>query len=528
MRLKRLLLIIPALGAVVMTIVAIVATNNGSALSGCQFQTAPSGTNVAFCDTFDAPASTGNRSGQLNGSVWGVSRVTGNNNPGQNAANAWPSTQLDLCGQVLSGVTPPNDVRICNGQLREALDDGTSVAVLAMYPKQPFDFAGRTGTAVFDVTNDSNGTHQAWPEFWVTDQPVPAPFAHFGEWNSPRNGFGVRFGGSLQPGGAGVTCPNDGTHRVGVDSAIVVRNYVSDDSANGGALQVTSLGCVRAASGPNGAMNHVELRVSQNQIDVYMTDAGSSALKLVARVSNANLTLTRGLVWIEDVHYNGNKDGGTQRVHTFAWDNVGFDGPPTYRDLTFDVLDRVQARGDGTFNLGWLTSNTNPVTLTTLPMTAGNISAASAHYLLLNAVAYGSGSLSVTYSLNGKGSHTVPLRSSTFGTSNAMAIPVSPTELIAGANTMVLTASDTMVVANVDILLVAAASVTGSVGTTTSGSTATATVPTATSTPSGGATASATSTKTSPTNTPTAQAAFCTTAYFKNGVLTPGNPMPCP
>src|SRR5690348_1396148 len=34
----------------------------------------------AFCDTFDAPAGTGNRSGQLNGTVWGVSRTTGHTN----------------------------------------------------------------------------------------------------------------------------------------------------------------------------------------------------------------------------------------------------------------------------------------------------------------------------------------------------------------------------------------------------------------------------------------------------------------
>ena len=105
---------------------------------------------------------------------------------------------------------------ICNGQLREATNDNPSgvfdngtVTVLAMYPKQPFDFAGRTGTVSFDVSNDSHGTHSAWPEFWMTDLPIPAPFGHF--FNSlPPNGFGVRFGGMAPAGGQG-GCPDQPT-----------------------------------------------------------------------------------------------------------------------------------------------------------------------------------------------------------------------------------------------------------------------------------------------------------------------------
>src|SRR5258708_233923 len=34
-------------------------------------------TSPAFCDTFDAPAGTGNRSGDLNGTIWGASRTSG-------------------------------------------------------------------------------------------------------------------------------------------------------------------------------------------------------------------------------------------------------------------------------------------------------------------------------------------------------------------------------------------------------------------------------------------------------------------
>ena len=56
-------------------------------------------------------------------------------------------------------VTPPNDVIICNGRVYEAVQDSGGQSTLAMYPKQPFDIAGRTGTVVFDVSADSDGPH---------------------------------------------------------------------------------------------------------------------------------------------------------------------------------------------------------------------------------------------------------------------------------------------------------------------------------------------------------------------------------
>ena len=129
-------------------------------------------TPVVFCDTFDVPFSNGVRQGQLDADVWGVSRL-GGVNFGQSNYNTWNQTAIVKCDGTTPTVTPPNDVIICNGQLREALNDngsgvfdGGGIYVLGMYPKQPFDFAGRTGTVSFDVSNDSEGSHTVWPEFW--------------------------------------------------------------------------------------------------------------------------------------------------------------------------------------------------------------------------------------------------------------------------------------------------------------------------------------------------------------------------
>jgi hypothetical protein len=163
------------------------------AASPCQFQKADQPLNVAFCDTFDRPAGTGTRSGDLDSTVWGVSRLIGDANLGQQQYNAASPTTLEKCGQSVQ-VRPPNDVAICNGQVAEAVTDEHSVSALAMYPKQPFDIAGRTGTVAFDVSDDSHGNHRSWPEVWYTDQPVPVPFTHFSSLQSvPKNGFGVRF-----------------------------------------------------------------------------------------------------------------------------------------------------------------------------------------------------------------------------------------------------------------------------------------------------------------------------------------------
>ena len=54
------------------------------------------GSTPAFCDTFDTAAGIGNRSGQLNGTVWGVSRWTGDMNFGSQLSVSLG--KIDTCG----------------------------------------------------------------------------------------------------------------------------------------------------------------------------------------------------------------------------------------------------------------------------------------------------------------------------------------------------------------------------------------------------------------------------------------------
>lgn len=423
---------------------------------------------VIFCDTFDAPAGIGNRAGDLDGNVWGVSRVMGQGtNFGQNQYGLWNATQIKKCDGSTPTVNAPADIIICNGQLREAMNDNNSgsfdagdVGSLAMYPKQPFDFAGRTGTVSFDVSNDA-GPHGAWPEFWMSDLPVPDPFNHGDAWEAlPANGFGLRFD-SVAPIGMQGACPNSNNLdklRWTVESVAVSRGYVLDDTLGLGPriVKLQILDCAIESSGP-GNMNHVEVKVSQNQIDVYATDAGATTLKHIAVASNANLTFTRGLIWLEDVHYNGDKildsTRASQRVHTFSWDNVAFDGPFTYRDFSYDAPDANTptsngARNLGKFSLGGQSSTWN------VPGLPANPQAALARVLFnFNGGGVNPSVLNVT--VNGH-AHSVPWpypdNNNYLWRTFAVTIPL--TDLVAGTNVVQLGADKAQVFVNVDIVLV--------------------------------------------------------------------------
>jgi hypothetical protein len=433
-------------------------------------------TPVVFCDTFDAPFSNGVRQGQLNADVWGVSRL-GGANFGQSNYNTWNQTAIVKCDGTAPTVTPPNDVIICNGQLREALNDngsgvfdGGGIYVLAMYPKQPFDFAGRTGTVSCDVSNDSEGSHTVWPEFWVTDAPVPAPFSHNNDWLTlPANGLFVRMANAVNPNNQGL-CPNRhniGSYRWTADSAGAVRNYVLEEANYAGTdagtasavpLKLTILDCVISPPQKSGVMNHVELRIAQNEIDVYATDAGVAptvhTLRKIAVVTNTNLSFSRGLIWIEEADYNADK-GGTpsQAQHTFMWDNVAFDGPFTYRDFSYDAPDSGTVVGNAV-NLGKF-SQPNEATTWRVAGIPANPHPASVK-VLFNFSTGGNANPTVLNVIVNGHVHPVPWVAPQNGQANwstyALVIPV--TDLVAGTNVVQLGSDTYTAFSNVNIVLV--------------------------------------------------------------------------
>ena len=437
------------------------------------------GGTAVFCDTFDNKnPGIPSRTGDLDPNVWGVSRATGNTNFGQSQYGGWAPTQLQTCNGTVT-VSPPNDIMICNGQLREAsndnpsgvFDDGT-VTTLAMYIKQPFDFAGRTGSISFDVSNDTHGNHAAWPEFWMSNLPVPAPFNHFDSWQAlPQHGFGVRFAAQTVPGQWGL-CPNGNnlnSSRWTVDSAVVVRNYVMEDVdyqgvafgvASNPPLKLNILDCVIAPPDNSGIMNHIEVRVNQNEIDVYATDAGVAAspatLRKIASITNANLKFTRGLVWLEDVHFNADEGGApSERNHTFVWDNVAFDGPFTYRDFSFDALDVGQFDATtNTVNLGKISPANQTASWNVLNMPA-NPQASAVRVLFNFDNEFSPVPTVLNVVVNGHAHPTPwPYPDQLQNTWRTFAVIVPITDLVPGTNVVQLGSDQPMVTANVNLVLV--------------------------------------------------------------------------
>jgi len=272
-------------------------------------------------------------------------------------------------------------------------------------------------------------------------------------------------------------CPADTTRRWTIAQVKIVRNYVVQYAVLYSDPNVQALGCAVMASGPDDNLNHVEIQVSQNQIDLYATNPGSTALIHLATYSNANLSFTRGVVWLEDAHYNAAKgadpttDTPDESDHTFTWDNMAFDGPALNRDLSFDVLDALQPTdqpspcvptpeaplpcGGNLINLGYSIYPASPVTLTTLPMTATNIAAAAASLLMFN---FGPNAVTTfSYTINGH-PHTAP--SPFTPTPNigfpSVALPVPLTDLVPGAQSIVLSGDTPMMAANVNIVLAGA------------------------------------------------------------------------
>jgi hypothetical protein len=309
--------------------------------AGCVLEKADAPVNVAFCETFDQPAPVLTRSGQLDQTLWGVSRLNTFVNPSQGLLNNYYPTSIIGCG-LTAKVMAPNDVRICNGRVYESANDMEGQTTVALYPKQPMDFTGRTGTVSFDVNLDSQGPHAAWPEFWITDKPIPAPSdGRASNYSYARHQFGVTFG---------LGC---GVGYSGVDRVSIVRNYKLEHITFANPLPyVEGHGQCFKSESATGRLNHVEIRMSATNAEVWVREPGATRMRLVASAT-LDMPLTKGLIWLVDAHYNANKFD-TQGDHTFAWDNVAFDGPKTYRDLGFDVPDaHTPARVPNVSQLGY-------------------------------------------------------------------------------------------------------------------------------------------------------------------------------
>lgn len=304
---------------------------------------------AAFCDTFDAPARTQGRAGELDATRWSAARVM----PAGPSANGMalpigvatiPACRAGVPAQVL----PPRDTLICDATA--GIDSHHLLVATAAQNygqnsyriRQPFDFAGRTGRIVFNAEAFVASALVGWISVEVLEDPIGGPsFDHLGNWEGgliPKNGFEVQFvNDSLSTAAA----PS-----VGVGFIEVFNNY-----------QATAFEPmpVRTVATAKGRLNHFELRVSQDKIEVWGTPASSNGKNFAPAVLmhsvDVRLPFTRGYVSITthnhaSLKYSEDRTGELLDAWVTRWDNVAFDGPVITTGREVEVPDALVPAND--------------------------------------------------------------------------------------------------------------------------------------------------------------------------------------
>jgi hypothetical protein len=307
---------------------------------------------AAFCDPFDTPSPGGN-AGDLNDAWWSAARIATGNSQGQGMFNIWPSTTATACGTTVTGIVPPGDMFFCAGgatpsmHFNDSYNDDGGFTIHSYRIRQPFDFANRTGIIAFDVGGKAAtpGGHGFWFNVFISEEPVPAAYQG-GQATAlfVKAGVGIEFQGALTCNYPSQTFGQQTLN--GISQIFIEQNYAIVSQLGPGDPGFTGGDCFVTAEE---VMNHIEIHISQSQIEVFATDAGKgSSLRSIGKLTNIALPLSRGYVNFAHTHYNAEKctftstactDCSTDQCatmppwNTYHWDNIAFDGPvlPTPR-----------------------------------------------------------------------------------------------------------------------------------------------------------------------------------------------------
>jgi len=221
---------------------------------------------------------------------------------------------------------------------------------------------------------------------------------------------------------------------------------------------VHSDGCVPESTSVT-SDNHVEVQINSTGLRVYMSNPGNPASTRLIANSTFNVPLTQGLVWLEDVHYNGNKycPVTCQQTDTFGWANLAFDGPVLPRDLGFDVADNTTPIGKAPSGQP-MTNLAYPAPSTFTLTNVHGVENAAGAIIVLNYS--GTSQATLTYTVNGHQNsfdNTPTINTATGSPSQTVAIPVPLDQVNDGTNTITMSVSQGGVaIGNVDLILLQA------------------------------------------------------------------------
>jgi len=279
-------------------------------------------TTPAFCEDFEAgPATGGGRSGELDPARWSVARGEPYSSASFDDAFRVGPALIGACRAELSNtrVLPDHDVLVCDPTptvpTRHALAAVAeqNYGLAAYRVRQPFDFAGRTGTIKLDMDLSNNGLG-GWPALIIAQDPSPAPSFDWQERGSgPRNGVEIEFGTGW--------CNTPHT----LETIIYMFNDYLQTSF------VPSFDCAipHATTSP-GALNHVEVYITQTHLEVWTSDASPDGVTFptlhMLWAGDVALPFSRGYVSLA-VRNHATIKYWLSSAATVRFDNVGFDGP---------------------------------------------------------------------------------------------------------------------------------------------------------------------------------------------------------
>jgi hypothetical protein len=301
---------------------------------------------AAFCESFDAPSKEGGRGGDLDPKLWSASRLAPQGPTDGKLAFPVGAALLPPCREGSPTLAlPPNDTLVCdpNPEIRNShllvAVASQNYGINSYRIRQPFDFAGRTGKIVFDAQGYQS---LGWISLEVTEDPIPAPsyalFVNDEGGIIPKNGFELQFS---------TTCGQGGVPTVfGLRHLHEFKDYA--DTVHGR----EGFDC---PSAKKSSLNHFEITVSQQKIEVFITPYSEDGVNFgptkLHFSANVGLNFNRGYVHISTRNHaslkystgewSGNAGETDLNAWLARWDNVGFDGPILGNTREYEVPDAL-------------------------------------------------------------------------------------------------------------------------------------------------------------------------------------------
>jgi hypothetical protein len=297
-------------------------------------------TDPAFCEDFEGgPAPGGGRSGELDPARWSVARGQPYNSASFDDAIRVGPALIGACRADLSNarVLPDSDVLVCDPTptvptrhaLATAAEQNYGLATYRI--RQPFDFAGRTGTIKLDIDLTNNGLG-GWPALIIAQDPSPTPSFDWQERGSgPRNGVEIEFG----------------TGWCSTPQTLETIVYTFNDYLQTSFIPSFDCAIPHATTAP-GALNHVEVYITQTHLEVWVSDVSTDGVTFPAAqmlwAGDVALPFSRGYVSLA-LRNHATMKYWLGSAASVRFDNVGFDGPVVTGVREYSAPDSLTAYG---------------------------------------------------------------------------------------------------------------------------------------------------------------------------------------